>query len=311
LKRIQNKISESRLALPFVTVYAMAVWLLQGLWPMQWWAHMACFAVSVYLMVELNNINALIRIYSRMISCTFLVLSCVACFVFDDLAGSIVQLCAVASYITLFHTYQDRLSAGWSFYTFLCIGIGSLVFVHILYFVPVIWLLMGFILHSFSWRTFFASLFGLLLPYWFLSLYIIYREDITLLTAHFEPLLVFQPLFSYAALSISHILTFAFIAVLAITGIIHYLRTSYSDKIRIRMLYECFIILDLAAILFLVLQPQHYDILIRLVIVGTAPLTGHFIALTRTKLTNIAFCIIVLTALLITGYNVWISSSIF
>lgn len=278
---------------------------------MQWWVQMACFAVSAYLMIELNNINALIRIYSRMISCTFLVLSCVACFVFEDLAGSIAQLCAIASYITLFHTYQDRQSAGWSFYTFLCIGMGSLVFVHIFYFVPVVWLLMGFILHSLSWRTFFASVIGLVLPYWFLALYTLYREDVTLLTAHFEPLLVFQPPFDFTSLSTSRILAFAFIAVMAVTGIIHYLRTSYNDKIRIRMLYECFITLDLASILFLVLQPQHYDILIRMVIISTAPLTGHFIALTRTKVTNIAFCITVLTALLITGYNVWISSSIF
>jgi len=67
----------------------------------------------------------------------------------------------------------------------------------------------------------------------------------------------------------------------------------------------------LLAIVLLVLQPQHYDVLMRLLIINTAPFAAHFVALTYTKLTNIAFCVIVGLCLLITAYCLWMSSSIF
>jgi hypothetical protein len=48
--------------------------------------------------------------------------------------------------------------------------------------------------------------------------------------------------------------------------------------------------------------------LFRPAIILTSPLIGHFIALTNTKITNIAFYVILITALLLTGFNLWTSS---
>ena len=76
MKRLQNTVSESRMALPCTAAYAICIWLLAGLLQGNWWIQFAIFAVCTYLMVELNNANALLRIYSRMVSCTFVVLSC-------------------------------------------------------------------------------------------------------------------------------------------------------------------------------------------------------------------------------------------
>ena len=69
--------------------------------------------------------------------------------------------------------------------------------------------------------------------------------------------------------------------------------------------------MNLATALFIALQPQHYDVLIRIMFVCTAPLIGHFLALTHTKVTNIAFFLIVIVTLVVTGYNLWMSSSLF
>jgi hypothetical protein len=54
-----------------------------------------------------------------------------------------------------------------------------------------------------------------------------------------------------------------------------------------------------------VLQPQHYDHLIRMMVINTAPLIGHFLALTRTRWTNMAFFAIVAIVLITTGINLW------
>jgi len=40
-------------------------------------------------------------------------------------------------------------------------------------------------------------------------------------------------------------------------------------------------------------------------VINTAPLLAHFVALTHTKLTNIAFFVIVTIILFVTGFNLW------
>jgi uncharacterized membrane protein len=77
------------------------------------------------------------------------------------------------------------------------------------------------------------------------------------------------------------------------------------------MLFEVFIVMDICSFVFIILQPQHYDFLMRIMIINTAPLIAHFVALTRTWFTNAFFGLICLAAIAITAYNLWISSLIF
>lgn len=312
VKRFQNKVAESRLALPLTGVYALLVWIAMGLLGGEMWVQFACFVVSAYLMVELNNSNALIRIYSRMVSCSFLALSCMACFTFSSEAEAIVGLCFIASYTTLLRSYQDRGAAGWIFYTFVCLGLGSIVNIHLLYYVPIVWILMMSYLRSMSVRTFVASLLGLLVPYWFASVYFIYIGDFSVPEKRLVELVTFEnPLdMSTMAIQPNQIFVLAFVVILAIVGIIHYVRTSYNDKIRIRMYYDSFILVDVLTMVFLLLQPQHFDMLLRILIVNTSMLIAHFIALTHTKITNIAFCVIFAVIILLTAYNLWMPSLI-
>ena len=118
-KLFQNKVAESKLALPVTSVYAVIVWLLCGLISQQWWVQFGCFAFSTYLMAEMNNINALIRIYSRMVSCTFLMLMCCICFLFPSQRGALFQLCIISSMVVLFYGYQDKQSVGITYYAYL------------------------------------------------------------------------------------------------------------------------------------------------------------------------------------------------
>lgn len=304
-KRLQNKVAESKLTLPVTAAVAVVVWLLAGLVQGGMWAQFACFVVTTYLMVELNNSYALIRIYSRTVSCSFILLACAACFTFKSWHGAVAELCAVASYIALFRTYQDHHSAGWTFYTFLCVGAGSVAYVHILYYVPVLWLLMAARLGSLNGRSLAASLIGLATPYWFAMLYVVYTGDFATAGEHFAQLWQFGRTADFSTFGLPQLLTLALVVALSVTGTVHYIRTSYKDRIRIRMFYGCFITANLTTLVFLLLQPQHFDLLIRMMIINTSPLIAHFLALTKTKATNIAFCAIVAATVIITAYNLW------
>jgi hypothetical protein len=46
-------------------------------------------------------------------------------------------------------------------------------------------------------------------------------------------------------------------------------------------------------------------------IIAVSPLIGHFLALTKTKITNIAFIVITIAVLVLTAFNLWTSSSPF
>ena len=312
-KRFQNRVAESRITLSAVSLYGIGVWLLCGLIGQQWWIQFACFALSSILMAILNNQNALIRIYSRSVSAAFIILSCTACFLFPSLKGAVLQLCLVASMLTMYQTYQNQQSVGLLFYTCFILGLGSLIEVRMLWFVPVYWIIIALFIYSMSFKTFLASLLGIILPYWCVSAWLLWREngDFSYFLDHFTPLWDLGFPAGYTAIPPVHIAVFVFLVILTLTGVIHFIRTSYNDKIRIRQIYYSFMFINFVAFAFLILQPQTEDVMLRAMIITTSPLIGHFVSLTYTRITNIAFCIIIAVSLILTILSIWTSSSIF
>lgn len=305
IKRTQNRIAESRWALPICAAYTLLICIISGLFVEGIWVQLALTAVATLLMVELNNRNSLIRIYSRMVSCSFLVLTMMTPHKIESTDGCIVSVCFVAFHLALFHAYQDKKATGYVLWAFTAIGIASTVWIQILLFVPVLWVLTGTNILALSMRTFVASIMGILLPYWFISAYYIYMGDITPLVNHVVAIAEFGQPFEFYNCSINDILPLGFIALLAITGSIHFLRTSYMDKIRTRMIYEMFITMTIVTMVLIILQPQHANIATHMLIISTAPLIGHFLALTSTKITNIASLTFMAIALVITALNLW------
>lgn len=305
VKRLQNKVAESRLSLPFMAVIAIIIVLLRGDFTGRWWLQFACWSLSTYLIVELNNVNSLLRIYSRMVSCSFLVLILVASYLLSDVRVSIVTLCIVVAYTLLFHCYQLRKSVNWVYTAFLFIGIASYLFIQILYFVPILWICMTFFLMTMNIRSFFASLLGLITPYCFGIILFVYFGEIDYLLQHFASLIEFQPLFDYQSITINQYLTFAFVVLLLIIGIVHFVRNSFLDKIKTRMFYNIFITMSLACLTYIILQPMHFDVLIVLLIVNVSPLIAHFISLTHTRITNITFIVLLIISASLIFYNSW------
>lgn len=71
------------------------------------------------------------------------------------------------------------------------------------------------------------------------------------------------------------------------------------------MLYNTFILVNIASIVFFILQPQQYMTLFTVMIVTASPLIAHYIALTHTRITDISFKVIVAAALALTIINIF------
>lgn len=310
-KYLQNKIAGSRITLPVACLYSFVVWLASGVIQEQWWLQLFCFAFTAYLMAILNSKNSLIRVYSRLISVFFMVFTCCDCLLFPYIREAISILFLVLCYLILFSSYQDKAATGLTLYSFAALGVATMNNVHLLYYVPLFWLFMRYNLLSLSWRTWMASVLGLLLPYWFAASWYLYNNELRVLLEHFLPLVTLGPIADYSSLSTGQMALLFLIFVLGIIGTFHFLHKSYLDSIRVRLLYFIFLWTDLMTAIFLILQPQHYDLLIRILMVNTAPLAAHFFALTATRITNVVFYATFVSIISLTVYHLWSTSLLF
>ena len=309
-KTFQNKVAASRYALPVTATLAALVWVAVGFLVANIWVQFAFTILSTLLMVELNNHNSLMRTYSRMVSCSFLVFITMTSLPAPSFKASIVTMCSIAFDLIIWNSYQDRRAAGWTFYAFFCVGLASLVFIQVGYFLPFLWLMMMVFTNSFSIRNFFASIIGLIMPYWFSAGYFAYTNNIDGLISHFAEFINYHDLFDYSQVTDHEVVNLLFLIILSTLGSIHFLHTSYADKIRTRMIYNSFILINYVSLAFIILQPQHIKELSSIMIVNTAPLTAHFITYTKGKLANIVFISALVIMVLILLYNIFIPETV-
>ncbi len=308
MKRLQNEVAESRIALPFIIAYGLVMWIAGGLFSQGLYLEMLLFAASLYLMVELNNSNALIRIYSRMVSCSFVMLTMMMPFFFSKASVLIVQLCFIGVYTLLFKCYQDTHTQGKTFYAFFILGIATTQMPQTILFLPVFLILMGTKLMAIDHRLIIASIIGLIAPYWFLSGYCMIKGDFHLLKESLPFSGDFLLPIKYSALTEAELLCFGFITVLFIIGAIHFLHNSFKDKIRTRMIYEMLLIINLFTIFLFLIQPQLINYLLGIMVINTSIFIAHFIALTSTKITNLTFFVLILITIVLTIHNLWMPS---
>jgi len=313
MKRLQNRITESRRTLPITIFYGIGIWLLAGLVHQGLWFQFICFFASVYTMVHLNNINQLIRIFSRSVSTAYIMLGCSAIWLFSSVDESVLLLCSALSLFLLFGCYQDQASTGKTFYIFFLISFTSLFEPHFLLFIPIYILLMATTIYSLSIRTFFAALIGLVTPYWLYTGWQLYanRYQPEMTLDYLKRFAEVQWITDYSVVTTSQWAYLGLLMVLFIVSTIHFWITSYMDKIRVRQIYTSLIMITVYTLLLIAVQPQEFDVFIGMMTTVVSPITGHFFALTRTRLSNIFFIITITAILLLTGMNLWISSSAF
>lgn len=304
MKRFQNKVAGSRLTLPVAALFATAIWLVAGLVSENKWIPFLLMALSTYLMAEINNRNAIIRIRSRMMSASFLFLTVMGLSMGYGLREAILQLCFVFFYLCIFHTYQRKEAVGFIFSAFVSIGIASLATVQILWFVPLLALLVARPLYAMSAKGLSAVFLGIVTPYWLLLPYAIYKGEIGRLTGHFLPLADVHSFFDYSTVTVGLLTEYVLSACLLLTGWIHFLRTAYKDKIRTRMFLNAFVAVSFTLMSFIVIAPVHAHSLMPVMVTAVCPLAAHFFSLTDTRLSNYTFVATMLIVVIISVIGV-------
>lgn len=296
-RKFRNKVSESWLTLPLVAVVVSVFWVLPNARDLLLWGGLALVGLMAYILVEWNNGSQLLRIRSQMISVTFLAL--MAAFPQGHLLSleSLPSLCLLLSYFILFRAYGLYEPQGVVFHAFLFLGIGSLVEPLLLLLVPFLFFSIQVQLRALTPRSLGAGLIGWILPYWFYLPYLLWSEgfSVVVLREWTESLVPTLP--NYSAVPLSHWISLGVILFLALVSILHFVRTSYNDKIRTRQYFYLLLVQELPIVLLAAAFPDRADIFFPLLLLNTTPFIAHYFALAKGRGMNLWFLFWVLILL--------------
>ena len=261
------------------------------------------YAAVVFLLIELNNAYAVIRIRTSFQSSLYAWLLVASLFLFVPSSGSVVALCLVAALYFLFRSYQSSHAAQWAFSCTLFLGAGSLLFPGLFLLSPV-FLLGLYLFRAFHARSFWAGLLGWCVPYWFLWGHAFWHGRMDLFYAPFRELVSFAPLFS-VPLPFSVLAVGLLAVLLLVCGSIHYGFSSYEDKIRSRAYLNFLVLLGFVLALLGVCQTQHAAMVLQLLLPVVSLLGAHLFSLLRARWANWFFLLFFVSVLLVALNGLW------
>lgn len=321
---------ESGLTLPSMVLVVAALWMLCPLKEVVTWVSVALVAVITYLIVEWNNQCQLLRIRSRMNSVTFLAL--VSMFPMLHSAGYhfIPVLCLLTAYFCLFKGYGVYRPQGYVFHGFFFIALGSIFFPPLLLWVPTLLISSNVQLRLLFFKSLVAALLGLALPYWLYAAVLVclpyfvpggtahladgtahLADSAAVVAAQGLPHLSWQAWTASFTMSCQSIVewplwqwgTVCFIVFLGLISVLHFVSTSYNDKIRTRQYFYTLMLQLLPLLFVLIWRPQDFGFVLPLLIFGATPFIAHYFSLARGRAADISFYLWTLTAIILAAAN--------
>ena len=302
LNRFQIQVATGRFTLPVVVIVCLLLW---GISLREWneLASMAIIGFIGYVMIETNTAFTLIRTRTSLPVSIYGWMATALFFLHPFEWINLIPLVFILSVFQLFRSYESSSPTNPVYHTFLFIGLGSLLFPQIIYFIPLFW---GSMIpfRAMNGRSFLASLIGIITPYWFLYGYAFLYDKTDIFLASLREMIHFYPL-DYSQLSSAEILSWGMITLLLLISGIHYIQISYMDKTRTRIYHSFLVFAGFWATAFSLLQPVHLHEQMPIQLICMAFLSGHLFSLTRNRFSGILFVVIFVTFILLMTYNLW------
>ena len=216
---------------------------------------------------------------------------------------SVGVFCLILALYQLFTAYHDPNSVRNAYNAALLIGIGSLLWVYILWFLPLFWLGM-YNFRCFTLRTFFASLIGLSTVYWFVLGWCVYTHDFTLFILPFTNLFKIRFL-TMVGIDLIDWAQIILIALLALIASLNILTHEYDDNLRTRQLLAFLIMLLIWSFGQFFLYEQSSEEFLAIGCLPAAILTAHFFTVKRGKYIYGLFHVALLLFITLLIFHLW------
>ena len=325
---MKKAITTSTTILPIALVVGSVLWILPEAGNLLLWGGWFVALLTTYVWMETNARQQLIRERSRMVSTTVFVALTSVPLLHEFCLASLLPLALLLCYACLFAVYQERRPEGKMFHAFLLLGIAALLLPQVLWLVPLLLFSCSLHLRSLTLGSFGATLMALLLPLVGYSLWALVKWDFSLLLQFIESTRhalthidssYWQSVYTAtpATLPVAEwqfLISAGGTLLLSLIAITHQVRTSYLDKIRVRMYYYLIALVQGGLTVLLLLFPEERWTWLLLLITNGAPHIAHYLTLTRGWFCTTVFWMSLLILILITFFNyhtAWILSLIF
>lgn len=284
-KRIQNRIGESRLLLPISLLITCGLWWL----PRRPYTHwdlgaLAASLLTTYLITEMNNRNALIRVYSRSVCSIFLLLTgCMGMLHgWSWLWPAVPTFTASLFLLTRIDGVDNTVAH--TFHIFVVLGMASLVAPTYIWFSLILYWHIAVTFRKLTFKGFFAGLIGLATPIWVAACTCLVIDRWSIVVAWWGELTNLQPITgeAFARLDTGVLAVWALLALVLATGAVYYLLNSYEDKVRTRHLIYMLMTQSAFTLVLAALQPHLAQSLLPAMAVSTSVLPAHYLTLQRT-----------------------------
>lgn len=196
-------------------------------------------------------------------------------------ATSVGVFCLILALYQLFISYHDPESSDKAFQAALLIGCGSLLWVHILWFLPLFWIGM-YNFRNLSIRSFCASLLGVCTVYWFILGWCVYTHNYLPITMPFNVLFKIR-LLSMIGVNAIDWIQILLVTMLTVLASVNILTHEYEDNLRTRQFLAFLILLFGWSFAQFFFFEQSSEEFLAISCVPAAILTAHFFTVKRGK----------------------------
>ena len=305
-KNLQGLIATGRFTLPAAILISIGCWavtyVLSGASVWQLLPGFALGGLIGYLLVEMNNAFALIRVRASAQTSLYFLLVSICPALYSLYQGQVAAACLLLTLIFLFRSYRGERTSACLFYAFVFAGVSSLFVPQLMLLIPFLWI-GAYNLRSLNAKSWVASLLGWMLPYWFLLSYAYLTNRMELFFSPFKRLASFSQIGGWE--DASQWVTLAYVGMLFIAGAVHAVALGDEDKLSTRSYLRFLVLLGVCGVVLIVLQPALYSQVLPLLWVCTSILGGRLFILARGRLSNIFFVCTVIGAFLLFAFNLW------
>lgn len=195
---------------------------------------------------------------------------------------SLGVFCLILAIYQLFTSYHNPEATGKAYNAALLIGIGSLLWIHILWFIPLFWIGM-YNFRTLNIRTFLASLLGAGTVYWFLLAWCLWFRDFTPFTIPFATLFKIRFFFS-AEIGIAAWAGIGGILLLTTVSAVNIITHEYEDVLRTRQFLYFLITMTVWAFALYLLYAQASEEFLETACIPVSILIAHFFTVVRNKI---------------------------
>ncbi len=218
-------------------------------------------------------------------------------------ATSVGVFCLILAIYQLFTSYHDPEARTNAYNSGLLIATGSLLWVHLLWFLPLFWIGM-YNFRTLNIRTLLASLCGIGTVYWFVLGWCIWQGNYTAFTLPFTTLFKVRFL-TAGTMGVAQGAGVAGIGVLTLLAAINILTHEYEDTLRTRQ-YLSFLIAMAAWIFVLYFQyEQESEEFMETACVPAAILVAHFFTVVRSRMVTWLFYFSILFFISLFIIRIW------